>query len=637
VPGVSGAVYTGSLVATSGNGAAVNIAVPAPPAGTYQLQVACAANPNYSCPPATVALTSTAAAKIVTVTTLSASSYAITAGQSVTLTATITPSVVGTTPATGTVTFTAANQGVLGTGTIASGVATFTSSSLPAGSYTLTADYSGDALFASSAGDAANPLVISAAATPTSATLAATLSAATATAGSTVDVDATVSLPGGNPSGVVLATILIPGGTSNASGTLVSSGAGSASTTIPLTVPAAGTYTVDVTCPSADTFTCNTVSLTLTSTATTTRTPTTTTLTLSPTVPIAGQPLTLTATIAPSAATGTVLFYTGTTQIGSGTVSGGVATATVTLTTTSAASFTAVYSGDTNYLPSTSTPITVSPTLGPVTVTLTASGGSGLAGTNVTLTAQVAGSASSGAGPTGTVSFYLAGTVPGLLGTVTLTPGTSASASIAQLNTQSIPAGNQSVYAVYSGDTNYAAGVSPSILLGYADYSILFTPATIALTPGQTGSVLLNVSATSGFSGAIDLGCTPPSGVQITCSLSETEISGSASIVLTINTVAPATVENHLPGLRTFGGASLAALLFFLLPGRKARRLPGVLVVLLALAASLQLSGCGSSVTGLPLNGGTPLGTVNLTIDTDASTGGTGISHDYSYQVTIVQ
>jgi hypothetical protein len=125
--------------------------------------------------------------------------------------------------------------------------------------------------------------------------------------------------------------------------------------------------------------------------------------------------------------------------------------------------------------------------------------------------------------------------------------------------------------------------------------------------------------------------------VQITCSLSETEISGSASIVLTINTVAPATVENHLPGLRTFGGASLAALLFFLLPGRKARRLPGVLVVLLALAASLQLSGCGSSVTGLPLNGGTPLGTVNLTIDTDASTGGTGISHDYSYQVTIVQ
>jgi hypothetical protein len=637
VPGVAGAVYTGSLIPTGGNGASVNIAVPAPPAGTYQLQVACATNANYSCPPTTVALTSTAAAKIITVTTLSASSYAITAGQSVTLTATVTPSVVGTTPATGTVTFTAANQGVLGTGTVTSGVATFTSASLPAGTYTLTADYSGDALFGSSAGNAANPLVISPAATPTSATLAATISATTATAGSTVNVDATVTLPGGNPTGVVLAIILIPGGTSNASGTLVSSGTGTASTTIPLTVPAAGTYTVDVGCPSPDAFTCNTVSFTLTSTGSTTRTPTTTTLTLSPAVPLAGQPLLLTATIAPAAATGTVLFYNGTTQIGSGTVFGGVATATVTLTTTTAASFTAVYSGDTNYLPSTSTPVAVSPTLAPVTVTLTASGSSGLAGTNVTLTAQVTGTTSSGTSPTGSVSFYVAGTVPGLLGTVTLTPGVAGTPAIAQLNTQGIPAGSQSVYAVYSGDTNFAPGVSPSISFGSADYSILFTPSTITLTPGQTGTVVLNVNATTGFMGNIALVCTPPSGVQITCSLSQTAITGSGTIVLTINTVAPAKAELHLPGLRTLGGVSLAALLFLVMPAGKRRRLPGILVVLLALAASLPLSGCGSGTQGLPVGGGTPLGTVNLTINTDATIGSTGISHDYSYQVTIVQ
>jgi hypothetical protein len=60
-------------------------------------------------------------------------------------------------------------------------------------------------------------------------------------------------------------------------------------------------------------------------------------------------------------------------------------------------------------------------------------------------------------------------------------------------------------------------------------------------------------------------------------------------------------------------------------------------VVLLALAASLPLSGCGSGTQGLPVGGGTPLGTVNLTINTDATIGSTGISHDYSYQVTIVQ
>jgi hypothetical protein len=644
VPGVAGAVYTGSLITTGTNGASVNIAVPAPPGGTYQLQVACATNPNFSCPSTTVSLTSTAAAKIGTVTALSASSYAITAGQSVTLTATVTATpAAGSTPLSGTVTFTSATQGVLGTGTITNGVATFTSAVLPAGTYTLTADYSGDANYASSAGSAASPLVISPGSSSTTATLAATLSATTATAGSTVDVSATVTLPSGTPSGVVLATILIGGGTSNVAGTLTANpGTNSASTTIPLTVPSAGTYQVTVNCPSPDTFTCNTVNFTLTSVGGTTRIATTTTLTLSPAVPLAGQPLLLTAnvtsaTAGPAPISGTVLFYNGTTQIGSGIISGGVATASVTLTSTTQASFTAVYSGDTNYLPSTSSAVTTSPTLTPATVTLTVVGATGLAGSNVTLTAQVSGTISSGAAPTGTVSFYVAGTVPALLGTVKLTPGAGGTPSIAQLNTQGIPSGTQSLYAVYSGDTNFAAGVSPSVAVGYSDYSIVFTPPSITLTPGQTGTVTLQVNATSGFVGTIALGCTPPSNTLITCSLSQTALSGGGASILTISTVAGPKAENHLPGLRTLSGISLAALLCCLLPGRNRRRLPGLLLVLLALAASVQLSGCGNGTVGLLLGGGTPLGTVNLTIDTAASNGTTGVSHDYSYQVTIVQ
>jgi hypothetical protein len=157
------------------------------------------------------------------------------------------------------------------------------------------------------------------------------------------------------------------------------------------------------------------------------------------------------------------------------------------------------------------------------------------------------------------------------------------------------------------------------------------------LTPGQTGTVTLQVNATSGFVGTIALGCTPPSNTLITCSLSQTALSGGGASILTINTVAGPKAENHLPGLRTLSGISLAALLCCLLPGRNRRRLPGLLLVLLALAASVQLSGCGNGTVGLLLGGGTPLGTVNLTIDTAASNGTTGVSHDYSYQVTIVQ
>jgi mRNA-degrading endonuclease toxin of MazEF toxin-antitoxin module len=620
----------------------VNIAVPAPPGGTYQLQVACAANPNFSCPATTVSLTSTAAAKIATVTALSASSYAITAGQSVTLTASVTATTAGSSPLSGTVTFTSATQGVLGTATVTNGVATFTSAVLPAGSYSLTANYSGDANYGSSAGSAASVLVVSPSASNNTATLSATISATTATAGSTVNVAATVTLPSGTPTGVVLATILIPGGTSNASGTLAASTTNSASTTIPLTVPAAGTYQIVVGCPATDAFTCNSVNLSLTSVGSTTGLiKTTTTLSLSPAVPLAGQPTLFTATVTSATAgsapiSGTVLFFNGTTQIGSGTIFGGVASASITLTSTALASFTAVYSGDTNYAPSTSTPITLSPTLTPVTVTLTALGATGLAGSNVTLTAQVSGTVSSGAAPTGTVSFYVAGTVPALLGTVKLTPGVAGTPSIAQLNTQGIPAGTQTLYAVYSGDTNFAPGVSASVAVGYGDYGVVFTPPSITLTPGQTGTVVLQVNASSGFAGTIALGCTPPPNTLITCSLSQTSLAGGGTSVLTITTTAAAHAENRLPGFGTAGGISLAALLCWLLPGRNRRRVSGLLV-LLALAAALQLSGCGSGAVHTGLGGGTPLGTVNLTINTAASNGTTGVSHDYSYPVTIVQ
>jgi len=77
----------------------------------------------------------------------------------------------------------------------------------------------------------------------------------------------------------------------------------------------------------------------------------------------------------------------------------------------------------------------------------------------VTLTATVTKSSGSGT-PTGTVSFYL-GTPSGthsLLGTGTL----NASAK-ATLVTLSLPAGTDSLYAVYSGDTNFSGSTSPVI------------------------------------------------------------------------------------------------------------------------------------------------------------------------------
>jgi hypothetical protein len=69
--------------------------------------------------------------------------------------------------------------------------------------------------------------------------------------------------------------------------------------------------------------------------------------------------VTFTATIpsAASPATGTVTFYDGTTQIGSGAVNSGSATFTTSALSSSPHSITAVYSGDTSYGPATSSPL----------------------------------------------------------------------------------------------------------------------------------------------------------------------------------------------------------------------------------------------------------------------------------------
>ncbi len=68
------------------------------------------------------------------------------------------------------------------------------------------------------------------------------------------------------------------------------------------------------------------------------------------------NPVTLTATISALAVmpTGSVTFFDGTTQVGTGTVSAGIATCTTSALTTGTHSITAVYSGDSSYGPATS-------------------------------------------------------------------------------------------------------------------------------------------------------------------------------------------------------------------------------------------------------------------------------------------
>jgi hypothetical protein len=82
---------------------------------------------------------------------------------------------------------------------------------------------------------------------------------------------------------------------------------------------------------------------------TATKIATTTTVTFSVNPAILGQPVTITATVSPSAATGTVTFYDGTTQLGTPTLSSGTATFTTSTLTVGSHTIKGSYGGDSTY------------------------------------------------------------------------------------------------------------------------------------------------------------------------------------------------------------------------------------------------------------------------------------------------
>jgi hypothetical protein len=171
----------------------------------------------------------------VTGTSLTATSTAISASpsspvvsHSVILTATVTPAPTGA--PLGTVDFFNGST-LLNTATVnSSGVATFTTTSLPAGSDSLTAAYSGNAAFAASTSTA---LMVTVGTAPTFA-VAAPATPVTVAANSSANVNITVSSVGGTYNGTVTlsATGLPTGATATFSPTTVVPGSSSAATTM---------------------------------------------------------------------------------------------------------------------------------------------------------------------------------------------------------------------------------------------------------------------------------------------------------------------------------------------------------------------------------------------------------------------
>jgi polyvinyl alcohol dehydrogenase (cytochrome) len=153
----------------------------------------------------------------------------------------------------------------------------------------------------------------------------------------------------------------------------------------------------------------------------------------------AGQSVTLTATVTPLSATGTVTFMDGWTIVGTGSIDSGVATFVTSSLLPGGHSLTAVYSGDSNNSTSTSSVVvqTVNPAANVTATTLTTTPNPSIAGQMVTLTATILPSTA-----TGVVTF--------LDGGVTIGAG-NISQGVATISV-ALEAGSHSLSALYGGD-----------------------------------------------------------------------------------------------------------------------------------------------------------------------------------------
>ena len=212
-------------------------------------------------------------------------------------------------------------------------------------------------------------------------------------------------------------------------------------------------------------------------------TPTTPTLTTSGTPSVFGQNVTFTATLAPTAATGTVTFLDGATVLGTGTLTAGVATFAISTLAIGTHPIVATYGGDAIYSNSTSNTVNQVVTLVPTTTTVAGLPNPPVYGQNVTFTATVAPAAA-----TGTVTFSEGATT---LGTGTLAAGATTFAI------STLTAGSHTITATYGGDATYATSfgtttftVTQALLYVIpSSPSMVFGAAVPAITPTYQGLV----------------------------------------------------------------------------------------------------------------------------------------------------
>ena len=260
----------------------------------------------------------------------------------------------------------------------------------------------------------------------------------------------------------------------------------------------------------------------------------------------------------------------------------------------------------------------------PTTTALTPAGGAYRAGQSIPFTVEVSGPAGVAlSGPNPQDPLFMAGTVSlysgdgTLLSTVPLgNDGTAA------LTSAALAAGNNTFYAVYSGNyygaPSQSATSSVTAAAPAADFSISGANA-VTIASGSSTGVTLTITPLNGFNGTIQLSCTGlPAGDGCVVPASVTP-AGTAAVTVTLVTASEPLALGGFFGL----------LFLPIPPGRRRRRR---FVTLAALAgAVLFLTSCGTAVNN---GGGSSVPAAqSYTVTVTGSSG--SISHQIAIEVTV--
>jgi len=374
-----------------------------------------------------------------TITSIETSATPADPGQSVTFTATVTSS--GGIP-TGDVTFFAGATNI-GGGTLNSGVATLTTSALTAGPHSITAIFGTTPTFTTSTSPPLDQVIRSI----TSTILTSNINPANP--GESITLTATVT--GGNSGDTVT---FFDGATNIGSGTLNSGIA-----TLTTSALTAGPHFITATYGATPT----TAASTSPPLDQVIRSATSTNLTSNINPANLGDSITLTAILTGGNPGDTVTFFDGAANIGSGSLSSGVATLSTSALTAGPHSITATYGATPTFAASTSSPL-AQVIRSATTTALTSDANPANLGDSVTFTATV----SSGSGtPAGDVTFF-DGASP--LGTATLD-----GSGVATFSTSALAAGSHPVTATYAASAIHASSSSTEL-----------TQTIQALSPYQT-------------------------------------------------------------------------------------------------------------------------------------------------------